>query len=643
MVDRAGSSAGQPDDARAGPDATGGAAHGESHLERLEHALAAKQKELADARGEIDILSAQIETYADDFSRLYLEHHQESGAPVVADLADARARLEDASSRGRLYTVMYKKQADEATELAAQLKQTNEQLVTAQKTVARPGASSKATAGASAWWRRPVPFGLLSSGIGLLSGGLMYAQVLAPALGGGTPTVTPSIQVGLGTPVSALAFVASSNDGRNRRPGQDDAAAIAVNAFGTVVPAAPGIAPARASAPGTETSSGNDRSTPPRPGPTRFGATATPARGTAIPAADRLTGSLATTSGSSTPDTRGSEDNLATVTALRAALDGVSAAATISADSLGQARATATAASLELASARATTTRLPASAAPALTIPTPAAPSPTVAALDDRCWFELNVPALPPGGGWMIRFTQSSPADVLALWSSRVGGFTLHAASPAGGVGQPLAGMGGVGVAQSDVVLRGAPPATYALMLRNGTAAVIADSFVGLFYGRGGQCEPEPLGVPLAADAPSRAQPTASTGRVAAPSATIAATPARSLPTATVPPPTWTPPPVVLLARPLIDCQPYLRLPSGRVEIRPIVWLDRDYTQRGSARVRAVLYRPTDQLVDEYDVTPGTPAHSFSLDRPGVHRLEVTAAGADADANCSVPFVYEGG
>ena len=105
----------------------------------------------------------------------------------------------------------------------------------------------------------------------------------------------------------------------------------------------------------------------------------------------------------------------------------------------------------------------------------------------------------------------------------------------------------------------------------------------------------------------------------------------------------WEAPAPVLLERPSIDCQPYLKGPYGYLQIQPIVYLDRARTLQGSRPVRATLVGPSASRVvtDAFTAAPGAAPRRLDLSGHGHYEFRLEADGADLDPNCTWGYDHD--
>jgi hypothetical protein len=587
--------------------AEGGRTDPPASIESLQGQLAAERglREAADAENER--LLAQIEQYAEDLGLLYQERHGHGRGGLAAQNAALRAELEDTAARGQVLGQMYRRSVQQARGLADQLVQYGEDLSRAYRRGQQAGGT-----GRRAWWRRPFALVLLSGAAGLLIGAGAILSSIEPTPGEatGTPSaaeVTPTV----GPSGTSVRVLSSAPPGRDAAGQPVDAAAVAATAAaealagGTVVAAA-GVTPAEAGRPGGPSPTVTAQApTAPSATPTRSGP-------------DRP--------GTPVPPTAAVADLAPTVTALSGTVTALSALATRHAQATPSATATST--------------------------PTPTL-TPAAVAVEERngrCRFELVVPPLPPFGRYAIRFTQTRPAEVLVFWSHADGEVRLFAADGTEVPAQP---------ATRGVVTPGLGVGRYRAVLRNGGPVGSGETRAALFYDGDRGCPQAPTGEPQEPDppAPARAapltatpastQPTAGRSAAATPpadTATPSSTPTPTTRPDTPVPPTATPTPE-LLARPLVDCWPHRRGPSGYVTLRPRVWLDAQRTVPGSWLVRAALIGPegpnsTVQSAS-WTAAPDSPDVDLPLSGYGRYVFRVEAEGADLDENCAWEFDHD--
>ena len=93
--------------------------------------------------------------------------------------------------------------------------------------------------------------------------------------------------------------------------------------------------------------------------------------------------------------------------------------------------------------------------------------------------------------------------------------------------------------------------------------------------------------------------------------------------------------------RAYVDCRPYLRGPSGVLEVGPQIWIDAARSVLGAWPLHARLVGPgVDQSVD-FQATPGGAPQVLQLGGFGRYHLVVEAAGADLDPDCNWEFEHD--
>lgn len=642
-------------------------------LEALRKQLEIEQglREAADAENER--LMAQVEAYAEDMATLFAEQHGRGRDGLAAEVADLRSRLEDESAQRDVVARLHKRSAQQVRELSDQLAKQGEDVSRA----FREGKKA-AAAPAGPWWRRPaavLPVMTTVAGLVLGAGGyaalaptptpleegLVYGPPAPPELGG------PPVLVASGGRLQPLGAGAAA---------PLDAAALAGTAAAGFAPADSALKTAGGGTPLSGTAAGT--------GTARLLAGA----GTPTPRAEAATATALAPLAASAPGSSPSRspipagDLAPTVTALAAT--GTAAAATVTA-----AAATGTALAGVATSAAATVTAI-ARARPSVS------PTATLAVVElspeakkERCRFELLLPVLEPGASYAIAFEQRQAADVVVLWSEADGAVALERLV-AGGAPQPVgqATSGGQGV-----VLRGAPAGGYRATLtrRSGQAE---DSRVGLFYDAGASCFPAPRGDAAAAgtgatgELPSPTGTPATGGGTPLPAAATAAAPGGATspapagttspalagaglgsapspvaPSPTLPPTppgpvaptqaapvsspsaratTPTPPqPTPTPVRAYVDCRPYLRGPSGVLELHPRVYADAAHTVLTAWPLHARLWGPGVDTSADFRATPEGAVQALPLGGYGQYYLSVEAPGADLDPDCFWEFEHD--
>jgi hypothetical protein len=295
-------------------------------------------------------------------------------------------------------------------------------------------------------------------------------------------------------------------------------------------------------------------------------------------------------------------------------------------------------------------------------------PTATLAVIDlssrekkERCRFELLLPVLAPRAAYTIQFGQRQAADVVLLWSDEGGSVVLDHVDDSGAAQTVARGSG----AGAGVIVRDAAPGGYRAHLVRGSG-VATDSRVALFYDTGGVCIPGPAGTEdggtdtgggdPSGGAPGAEQPaanptvsvTAATPTAAPTQAATAVPAAATAPAPTVAPtaavvPTVAAPasPTAMPVRPYVDCRPYLRGPSGVLELAPKVWTDAERSVLGAWPLHAHVEGPGVDEARDFRAAADAAPEQFRLGGFGAYHLKVDADGADLDPDCDWGFEHD--